>query len=52
MTERIRTPWRSAVIAAIVTLSVIVGAGGSWAYWSASGTATLGVPPTLRMLLS
>jgi hypothetical protein len=43
VTERIRTPWRSAVIAAIVTSSVIVGAAGSWAYWSASGTATLGV---------
>ncbi|HTL42177.1 MAG TPA: RICIN domain-containing protein [Pseudolysinimonas sp.] len=43
MTERIRTPWRAAVIAAIVTLSVVAGAAGSWAYWSASGTATLGV---------
>jgi hypothetical protein len=31
------------VIAAIVTLSVVAGAAGSWAYWSASGTATLGV---------
>jgi hypothetical protein len=43
VTDRIRTPWRSAVIAAIVTFSVIAGAAGSWAYWSASGSATLGV---------
>ncbi|MGN6501438.1 MAG: RICIN domain-containing protein [Pseudolysinimonas sp.] len=43
MTERTRTPWRSAVIAAIFTVWVVAGAAGSWAYWSASGTATLGV---------
>ena len=43
MTEPTRKPWRAAVIAAIVTFSVIAGTVGSWAYWSATGNATLGV---------
>ncbi|MCU1417846.1 MAG: hypothetical protein JWP32_2020 [Schumannella sp.] len=42
MTEPGRKPWRAALIAAIVTFSVIAGTVGSWAYWSATGTATLG----------
>jgi hypothetical protein len=43
MTSTTRTPWRTALVAAIVTFSVVAGAAGSWAYWSASGSATLGV---------
>lgn len=42
MNEPTRKPWRSAVIAALVTFSVIAGTVGSYAYWSATANATLG----------
>lgn len=43
MTEKPRKPWRSGLIAAIATFVVLTSAVGSWAYWSATGNATLGV---------
>ncbi|MEO8263170.1 MAG: ricin-type beta-trefoil lectin domain protein [Pseudolysinimonas sp.] len=42
MSERLRTPIRTGIIAAIVAFSVIAGTVGSYAYWSATSQATLG----------
>ncbi len=42
MSESIRKPIRAGIIAAIVAFSVIAGTVGSYAYWSATATATLG----------
>ncbi|MEO8093356.1 MAG: RICIN domain-containing protein [Pseudolysinimonas sp.] len=39
----IRKHWRAAVIAAIATFSVLAGTIGSYAYWSTTASATLGV---------
>ncbi len=43
MIDRIRKPLRAGIIAAVVAFSVIAGTMGSYAYWSATATATLGV---------
>lgn len=42
MTARRRLPVRTAVISAIAAFSVLAGALGSYAYWTASAQATLG----------
>lgn len=43
MTDRLRTPIRAGIIAAVAAFSVIAGTMGSQAYWSANASATLGV---------
>lgn len=43
MIDRIRKPLRAGIIAAVVAFSVIAGTMGSYAYWSATASATLGV---------
>jgi hypothetical protein len=43
VSERIRKPLRAGIIAAVVAFSVIAGTMGSYAYWSATANATLGV---------
>lgn len=43
MTERTRKPWRTALIAGLATFGILAGTIGSYAYWSAQATATLGV---------
>ena len=42
MNDAIRKPLRAGIIAAVVAFSVIAGTVGSYAYWSATGNATLG----------
>jgi len=42
VSEHIRKPIRAGIIAAIVAFSVIAGTVGSYAYWSATASATLG----------
>jgi hypothetical protein len=42
VSENIRKPLRAGIIAAVVAFSVIAGTVGSYAFWAATATATLG----------